>query len=244
MRPLAIDTGHGWVHLAGDKLYEGRDSVVKANGPLGEVKVILFFDSRGVSSEWNGSLLKLLMEYYQTTTYLAIARPLEMTTWATLYNFLCLNEFSPELLITNVGIVDFTPKKHLLCQTMMDQIRFGGDDGELSPQFLENYRLANGRQEPLYSVPYLEPYRQQLQRLLLTLPLLAIKTPVVDPSIVIERKRPASFFSQLAKTNEFIDSLGCPTVELGCFDERLTYDAVHWTPMGNRFVFDKVVGVL
>jgi hypothetical protein len=67
-----------------------------------------------------------------------------------------------------------------------------------------------------------------------------IKTPLVESTIKIDRKRPLSFFTQLEKTNDFINALDCESIDLPIFDERLTYDAVHWTAEGNKLVFDKI----
>lgn len=244
MSTLEINTGHGEISLVGNKVYEGHDYYVKANAPLSDVKVILFFDSRGVSKNWESSLLKKLLEYFESSSYLIVARPLELTTWPTLYNFLGLNRLSPELLITNIGIVDFTPKKYSLCQLMVEQVMFDGEAGVSSILPLETYQLSNGQEEMLFSVDYSEQYKQHLKSFFFNVPILAIKTPAVDPGINIERIRPASFFTQLHKTNKFIDMLGCTSIDLGCFDNRLTYDAVHWTREGNELVFDKIISHL
>lgn len=127
---------------------------------------------------------------------------------------------------------------------MVEQI-FVGPNAEGSViQPLETYQLSDGRCEMLFSVIYPEQYKAQLKGFLGAKPVLAIKTPLVDPDIRIERKRPLSFFTQLSKTNEFIDELGCDSVDLGCFDHHLTYDAVHWTQQGNKVVFDKIISKL
>jgi len=69
----------------------------------------------------------------------------------------------------------------------------------------------------------------------------AIKTPMVDPKINIERKRPTSFFEQLKNTNTLIDQINCNAIELGWFDIDFTYDAVHWTQNANKFIFKEVI---
>lgn len=241
MRTLEIDTGYDRIRLFGEKVYEGHDFLVKANAPLSAVELVLFFDSRGISKDWNSSLLKMLIAHYKSKKYLVVARPLELTTWATLYSFFQLNRLSPKLLITNVGIVDFTPKKYSLCQSMVEQISAGFETENSVIESLESHLLSNGKDEMLYSVIYPEQCKQLLKDFFLSTPTVAIKTPLVNQSIEITRKRPSSFFTQLEKSNDFIDELGCDSIEPGLFDHRLTYDAVHWTREGNRTVFDKII---
>lgn len=241
MHELKIDTGYGEILLVGDKLHEGHDFLVKANAPLDEVEVVLFFDSRGISKDWESSLLKMLVEYFGAKNYLAIARPLDLTIWATLYNFFHWNRIFPQLLITNVGLVDFTPKKLSFCHAMVEQVAFTceTESSEILP--MENYRLSSGREEMLFSVNYPDRFKLLLRDFLHATPTIAVKTPLLDPGIRIERKRPASFFAQLRKTNEFIDELSCTCTTPGCFDERQTYDGVHWTQAGNKLIFDKII---
>lgn len=242
MRTLEIDTGYDKVYLFGDKVYQGHDFFVKANAPLSVVELVLFFDSRGISKDWDSSLLKMLLAHFKSKKYLVIARPLELTTWATLYSFFQLNRLTPELLITNVGIVDFTPKKYSLCESMVEQVRCGFEVDNSVIEPLESYLLSNGNEEMLYSVVYPEQCKDKLNDFFLSTPTVAIKTPLVDKNIRIERKRPSSFFTQIDKTNNFIGRLECDSIDLGLFDHHLTYDAVHWTQKGNQLVFDKIIG--
>jgi hypothetical protein len=93
---LEVDTGFDRIKFFGDR-YEGHDFFVKANAQLSEVELVLFFDSRGISKDWESSLLKMLLEHFHSKKYLAIARPIELTTWATLYNFFQLNITSVRL---------------------------------------------------------------------------------------------------------------------------------------------------
>lgn len=238
MRVLSLKTKHGTVCIPGDSLHSGHDFFVESNAPPRDVDALFFFDSRGISRSWDTSLLKMLLNHFKDCRFWAISRPLELTTWATLYNFLRSNEMQPKLILTNVGIVDFTPKKQSLCVSMVEQISAGFEGRVSNIQPLGRYDLSSGDSETLYSINYSEEYIVQLRDYFTSKPLIAIKTPVVDPNIPIERKRPSSFFSQLFKTNEFIDRLGCEAVDPGPFDRHLTYDGVHWTPRGNRLVFN------
>jgi len=241
MQNLKINTGFEEIILLGNNVYNGHDFFINANALLKDVEVLFFFDSRGISKNWETSLIKMLLEYFHTSKYLAVVRPLELTTWATLYNFLHQNRIDPDLIITNVGIVDCTPKKYLHCQSMVEQIIFSSEGLTTTIQPLEEYKMSNGEMEMLFTLNYSELYKLQLKNFFSTVPLFAIKTPLVDPNITIDRKRPLSFFTQLHKTNELIDLIVCKSIDLGFFDNQLTYDAVHWTQEGNKFVFDKIV---
>jgi len=239
MHVIIAETGFGPVSFFGDALNSGDDFFISANSPLESVKIVFFFDSRGISAgDWESSLLKMLTQHFSAIPYLAIGRPLELTIWATVYNFFQLNKIRPEVLITNMGLVDCTPKKQALCQSMKEQIDIAGG---AEVQELEKWTLSNGAYESLCTINYSETYLSKLKGLLDSMKVVLIKSPIVEPSIKIERIRPPSFFSQLNKTNQLIDELGCPTVELGVFGRELTYDAVHWTEQGNRFVFARFI---
>ena len=69
----------------------------------------------------------------------------------------------------------------------------------------------------------------------------AIKTPLVDSEIKIERKRPLSFFKQLEMANKLIDVIECNAIDVGLFDIEYTYDAINWTENGNRYIFEQVI---
>jgi hypothetical protein len=173
-----------------------------------------------------------------------LARPLTMTTWATLLNTLVINELAPDVVITNVGLVDCTPKKRTLCDDVLEQIRFTQPDTTSRLQYLEPYRLSSGVIEDLYSVDYAPEYLATLRARAAAQRTIAIKTPLVPSNLPIERARPASFFSQLHASNQLVDAIGCQSIELGEFDASLTYDAVHWTPDANHLIFDKLRKVL
>lgn len=227
------------IKLWGDRLYQGPDQYIFASCPLPQVKYLFFFDSRGISGEWETSLLKSILSYVKED-YLIVARPLELTTWATLYNFLNLNSLSFERIITNIGIVDYTPKKKILCENMMAQVKFKDELPACMIYELEEYHFSNGDKDSLFSVEYDDYYIEKMRAFFASLPLVSIKTPIVSGAISIQRKRPASFFKQIYKTNQLIDLLEITSIDLGIFDNHLTYDAVHWTSKGNEYIFEKL----
>jgi hypothetical protein len=240
MRIVPLEAGDGTVLVYGDAAHAGHDVRTIANAPPEAARVLVFFDSRGISGGWDGSLLQLVLDHLGDTPYLALARPLEMTTWATLLNVFALNRLTPEIVITNVGLVDCTPKKRSLCDNVLEQVRFTVPDTASAPRMLEPYRLSSGAVEPLYSLDYDDGYVAALRALAAARRIIAIKTPLVPPSLPLERARPASFFSQLGASNAFVDAIGCERVELGEFDRTQTYDGVHWTRDANRLIFDRL----
>jgi hypothetical protein len=52
MNILDIDTGYGDLLLFADRIYDGHDFFIKANSPPSALEVVLFFDSRGISKDW------------------------------------------------------------------------------------------------------------------------------------------------------------------------------------------------
>jgi hypothetical protein len=240
MRVLRVEGPFGTVSLYGERLHSGHDFKVLANAPASDAEILLFLDSRGVSEQWHGSLLQRIVDHLGARPYLALSRPLLMTTWATLYNFMTLNDVAPSLIVTNLGFVDCTPKKPELCEDVLSQIRYRLPATTCRLQRLDRYMLSSGRVEDLYSIDYSDDYRSALNALVRQYETVAIKSPLVSPAIPFPRARPSSFFTQLVEGNRLLDAIGCHTIELGEFDPTLTYDAVHWTPKANEFIFDKL----
>jgi hypothetical protein len=244
MRIFPLEAGRATVSVYGDGVHDGHDFKALGNAPLSQVEVLVFFDSRGVSGQWDGSLLQLVVDHLAGTPFLALARPLTMTTWATLLNVLVLNELAPRLVLTNVGLVDCTPKKRPLCDDVLAQIRFVQPHTTSRLCSFEPYVLSSGVSEALYSVEYGDEYLSTLRSRVNAQQTIAVKTPLVSPALAIDRARPPAFFSQLEASNTLVDAIGCQAIELGEFDAGLTYDGVHWTAEANRLIFDKIKTVL
>ena len=139
------------INIIGDKFHQGEDFFIFLKGSIEEAKIVIFFDSRGISKSYNDSLIKMLIDYYVDCNIIVIVRPLELTTWVTLYNFLCYNNVKPKFIITNLGIVDCTPKKKSICKLMSCQIEYSFKSKvKLIP--LENYLLSNNKIEKLYTI--------------------------------------------------------------------------------------------
>jgi hypothetical protein len=94
---------------------------------------------------------------------------------------------------------------------------------------------------PLYSMRYGAAYREAIESIAVRHALVIINTPLTNPAIAIERKRPAAFFPAQAESNAFNRAIaGAQVIDLPDFDETLTYDAVHFTRCGNELIFDRL----
>ena len=67
------------------------DFLISVNTRNQNYHVLIFLDSRGVSLKSEKNLIAFFKKKFKKKRYLIISRPLEMTTWASLINFLKLN---------------------------------------------------------------------------------------------------------------------------------------------------------
>ena len=214
--------------------------------------VLVFTDSKGSSiSEqgeqcWTDMLISQLIE--KGMSCLFVSRPKELTTFFTLINFLNNNLLSFRYLITNVGFVDFTPKKEefmtdILSQAPSENIRSG-----LSYQVLSSYQLSSGEDASLYTFEYGDIEKVIAEELTKRFEYtLLVGTMEFSPAIAIQRKRPPEFFTQLNKTNEFIFKIAQASHKLHFVQplkypfsnngDNMSYDAVHFTPSGHTAMY-------
>lgn len=244
MRLIKINCwGFGCLTVVGDELNEGHDFHVSSNTGRDALDYLIFLDSRGVGGEYHGSLVDRLATKISLSggRYLILCRPLELTTWATLVNFIALNNLKPAKIVTNMGFVDFTPKKQSILQNSIEQVEFLIGTGVAESRVSEVYILSNGEEVSLYSMTYSDVYRKSIEAIVVRQPTVIINTPIVAPTVTIQRKRPEAFFSALAHSNEFNRTIsGALILDIPDFDERFTYDAVHYTERGNELIFDKI----
>jgi hypothetical protein len=233
----------GQVCFMGDNLHEGHDRLIRANCDRDALEVLVFLDSRGIGADFSGSLVeRILTQLNGSRGYLAICRPLELTTWATLFNFLAINALNPRQIITNVGFVDFTPKKQAVVDAAVQQVEARMGVGLARSQFVEEYATADGETLALYSMSYAAGYRRRIEIMIAGGSALVLNTPPVSPDIRVSRKRPRSFFSGVEMGNAFNRSIsGATVIDLPEFDELHTYDAVHYTNRGNELIFGRLV---
>jgi hypothetical protein len=238
----------GSLKIIGDSLHSGHDFFVKSNAEGNEViDYLIFLDSRGISRQFEQSLADKLISRIDRMqkTYLLICRPVELTIWATLIGFLAYNRVIPKKIITNMGFVDFTPKKRSILLNAIVQVESILGKGIAKSNFVENFFLSEGDLAPLYSMNYDNAYRVAIEKIAANYPMLIINTPLTEDHIAIERRRPPSFFLAQAKANDFNESIkGALVVDFPNFDETMTYDAVHYTLLGNAIIYNRVKNYL
>lgn len=174
-----------------------------------------------------------------------ICRPLKLTLWATLVGFLALNKIKISKIITNLGFVDFTPKKKNILKNAIRQIEAVCGKNVAKYFFVENYVSKKGNVIPLFGMSYTSTYQKMVQKLTRKYKIIIINTPPSNPWLQIRRKRPSYFFLAQKKTNAFNRLIKqAQIIELPRFDKALTYDGVHFTNRGNKLIFKKVEKIL
>ncbi|QWE27016.1 hypothetical protein [Polynucleobacter sp. AP-Ainpum-60-G11] len=242
IRKITAHYENGDVKFLGDSLNCGHDFLLKSNSKIQDAEYILFFDSRGISKSYETSLIKRIEEYLiqNKKKYLAIVRPLELTTWSTLVNFLRLNKVSAKNIITNMGFVDFTPKKYSVIWDVLRQAE-SILDGGAKCQTVEVGRSlsSSGQMITLHEIIYPSEFKIAVQNSLRDFNCYVFSTPEIKKDIQIERARPNIFYSSIRLTNKFNLSLkAIELIELPEFNEQFTYDAVHYTDAGNMKIFE------
>jgi hypothetical protein len=234
--------GFGKLQVVGEKLNDGHDFFVRSNCKSEALDVLVFLDSRGISARFEGSIADQVEKALaKKTNYLLICRPLELTTWATLYNFLKLNNLRPKKIITNMGFVDFTPKKKSILEDAIFQAEYYIGKDAATAIVAENYISSHGEEIALYEMVYSNAYLKSIQSIAQASSVILIDTPIVKSDIRVERQRPASFFSNLKETNKFNSKIGTyKTIDLPVFDETKTYDGVHYTALGNEIILNEL----
>jgi hypothetical protein len=235
--------GLGSLRVIGERLHDGYDFVVCSNAEHRAIDYLLFLDSRGIGRAFEHSLADKLIDKISQLdkTYLLICRPLELTVWATLVGFLAQNKLNPNKIITNMGFVDFTPKKQSILEDVVRQVNTVVGREVATAYLVEQYFSSGGSVVPLFAMHYEDAYRCAIEALAKRHALVILNSPLVDSGIVIQRKRPDSFFPALADSNAFNHSItGAKVVDLPIFDETHTYDAVHFTCRGNELAFERL----
>jgi len=232
----------GRLKVYGNRLNTGSDFLVKCNARDNKIDELVFLDSRGVGRELNGSLAdKIITRIDLNSSYVMVCRPLELTTWATLSNFIALNSIKPRKIITNMGFVDFTPKKLNLLEDAIKQVDYIIGKKVAKSIFEDNYVSSTGEVIKLYLMMYSQQYKQSIENIVRNIRTVIVNTPIVDQGINIQRTRPQAFFKGLALSAAFNQSImGAQVVNLPLFDETLTYDAVHYTTLGNEMIFNMI----
>jgi hypothetical protein len=154
-----------------------------------------------------------------------------MTTWASLINFLKLNQkIKYKYLITNMGFNDFTPKKRKLALNVKKQTKLFLEK-KVKIEYLEKYTDKKNIKINLYNVNFGKNFINNLNSQLPSKKLILINTPPLKKKIIFTmRARPNSFFKMIKSTisfNKKIKTLS--TINFLTFNNNDTYDGVHYT---------------
>lgn len=229
--------------------YNGPDFKIMSSHDrlLENYDVLIFTDSKGTASRPAGSMTwaQLVLEELAKhgLSYLFISRPRDLTIFFTLMNFIRENPLSFQYLITNVGFVDFTPKKIEYMKDILEQSPFSEQDVSLKFRFLSKYRLSNGELADLYTFEYgsIEPIIAAELEMRFKYSLL-LGCMEFSSDIRTERERPNAFFSQLKRSNQFLFDVAQrsnsihyvqPLKYQSSNESLLSYDAVHFTQKGH-----------
>ena len=235
------------IYFYGNSLWKGKDNLIDISTDKNHIDYLVFMDSRGFSGALNTSLAgRIIVELKnRNKSYLIIVRPLELTIWATLYNFYILNNFKFSGLITNMGFVDFTPKKKSICEDSLEQISKAVGYGEANTKSLEFLKTEDNQDLEVFTIEYSEKYKLMAEKIIKKQRTIILNSPKINKNIAIERTRPDSFFESLSLGNTFNNNLSNATIiEPGTFDKSHTFDAVHYTPLGSKKIFAQLKEVL
>ena len=219
------------------------DFFIKTNCLIKEIDLIIFLDSRGISANFDTSLVKMILDEFEyDTNYLIVARPIEITTWVTLYNFLKLNKLNSKRIITNMGFVDFTPKKRTIVELYTYQYKLFFSSTDIEINKVGKFINKHGESEILFEQKPPQSFLKQLKSLFKIFNVVLIDTPYVSSDIKFKRVRPKVFYDGLNKTSLFHDKIQnlIEKIDLPEFTIDETYDAVHYTYEGNLLIFNKI----
>jgi len=240
----------------------GENSTSKENktfynlNNINEIDYLIYLDSRGLTINekncHNSYMYKLIKELENdNTSYIAISRPKNLITFTTLLNFLSSNSnLSFKNLITNVGFVDFTPKKNIFIEDMILQAKTLWSEN-FEVEELSSYQMTNGEEE-LYALKYSLGYVEFISEYISNYQFekcIYINTPIISSDIKIERERPIEFFEKIIETNKLIEQIIIKSKNSQIIDfskkfsnnqEKFTYDAVHYTIDGHKIIAEEL----
>lgn len=235
----------------GEKTLAKENIIMFSDEKLSEIEYLLFVDSRGLVNNHNTieySFIYLLKKELdlKKISYLIMSRPKNLTIFSTISNFIKLNpNLNFKYLITNLGLVDCTPKKQDNIEDILLQLKqFSNIDYSIVEH--EKYLLSNGQIESLRSIEYTKEYLIELNTFLNKKfeQCYFLNTPIVLDNIEMDRERPKSFFTQLNKTNKLVDSIvglnKQKNILIDIQDLNATYDGVHYTEEGHQLVFNRL----
>lgn len=227
----------------GNELNNKADFFISANCDPVAADLLVFFDSRGISANLRGSIVeKVIDKVSPTGKYLMVSRPLEITTWMTLFNFVKLNNLRPKKILTNMGFVDFTPKKISIIKKSTIQYNLYFNEAISKVNFVEKYASTDGTEINLFMQTYPDVFSAELASFFTGTEFLILNTPILQEGYTFKRPRPLSFFDGVKQGNAFNEKLGLSShiFTFDQFSEKETYDGVHYTLVGNDLIFNAI----
>lgn len=231
------------IYFYGSEINNRHDFFIRTNCRLSNIQKLIFLDSRGISKGFEGSLIeRIINKIDNKINYLIVGRPIEITTWMTFYNFIRLNNISPEIIITNMGFVDFTPKKKTIIEESLNQASYFFCSRVSEYYTVEEYKSKDGSVVDLYMQNYEVDFSIALSKLLKNTKTIILNTPSLINDFKCERERPISFFKGIQISNDFNRNLNINSNVLEFFDfsNSETYDGVHFTNKGNKIIFKEL----
>ncbi len=228
------------VKFFADELNSRPDFHIYTNSDSRAIDILIFFDSRGVSSSYEHSIVdRIINSVRHEQKFLLVARPLEITTWMTLYNFMKMNDITPKKVVTNMGFVDFTPKKMSIIEKSLIQYNYYFSQDQAQIEFLEHYNSIDNTTLDLYVQYYPDSFKSEFESSFQDVLFLIINSPELAEDYEFSRPRPQSFFKSLQKGNDFNREfhLRKEVFDFKNFTTEETYDGVHYTNKGNELIF-------
>lgn len=213
---------------------------------------LIFTDSRGMACN-SGKIepwALRIAKYLEQSGYsvLLVCRPKVLTVFVTLINFLRANGVKYTYLVTNLGFVDFTPKKHVYMEDISAQFPEELRRKQLPIVEFPPFVLSSGESENLYAYDF-GPASEWVTHSLESFFCSGLLIHAFEASAEEKwpRLRPRGFYEQIVSTNRWLENMSvraprfgavCPLSDLHAGNQtRLTYDAVHLTRMGHECMF-------
>lgn len=208
---------------------------------------LYYFDSRGsrISDSASKSLYELIVTNHRVNNQDLIieVRPSELTTFASLLEYIRGYSGHISRLVTNVGFVDFTPKKPVLLEEQRSACERLGIDYE-EKVVEKNFVLSNGELCNLHSIYYVDSFIEFIDTHLSNIPEITfLSTPSnFENHEYWKRLRPKSFFRGIQETNKFLNQLinKIPNTSIIDLEDIQTYDGIHWDSHSHVEIFKRL----
>ena len=92
MKKISLKIKNSNLYFYDNSFNQNNDFLISTNTKNQNYHVLIFLDSRGFSLNSEKNLIAFFKKKFKKKKYLIISRPLEMTTWCSLINFLKLND--------------------------------------------------------------------------------------------------------------------------------------------------------